>query len=143
MPLIIAGIIQDQPYFDECAKLIDGKLINFIGPVNPVQRDALLAEALCVLHLNTIPERFGLVMAESNAAGVPVIAADLGSCREVIADNKTGFLVNDVDQAVEAIEKLDRINRADCRKFVEENFTTDCMVRGYEKVYQKIFELEK
>ena len=143
MPLIIAGIIQDQAYFDECAKLIDGKLIKFIGPVNPIQRNALLAEALCVLHLNTIAERFGLVMAESNAAGVPVIAADLGSCREVIADNKTGFLVNDVDQAVEAIGKLDRINRADCRKLVEENFTTDCMVRSYEKVYQKIFELEE
>jgi glycosyltransferase involved in cell wall biosynthesis len=143
MPMIVAGIIQDQEYFDNCAKNFDDKLIKFIGPVNPVQRNALLAEALCVLHLNTIPERFGLVMAESNAAGVPVIAADLGSCREVIADGKTGFLVDDVDGAVEAIGKLDKINRADCRKHVEENFTIDCMVRGYEKVYQKIFELEE
>ena len=52
------------------------------------------------MHLNTIPERFGLVLAEANAAGVPVIAMDLGSCREVIEDGRTGFLVNDVDEAV-------------------------------------------
>ncbi len=142
IPMIVAGIIQDRKYFDDCAKHFDDKLIKFIGPVNPQQRDQLLAKALCVLHLNTIPERFGLVMAESNAAGVPVIAADLGSCREVIADGKTGFLVNSVDEAVEAIGKLDRLNRADCRKHVEENFTIDCMAKGYEKVYEEIFRRE-
>ena len=143
VPMIVAGIIQDQPYFDECAKHFDDKLIKFIGPVNPTQRDALLKEASCVIHLNTIPERFGLVMAESNATGVPVIAADLGSCREVIADGKTGFLVNNVDEAVEAVGKLDQINRADCRKHVEENFSIDCMARGYEKVYEEIFRREE
>ena len=143
IPMIVAGIIQDQPYFDECAKHFDDKLIKFIGPVNPTQRNALLKEASCVIHLNTIPERFGLVMAESNATGVPVIAADLGSCREVIADGKTGFLVNNVDEAVEAVGKLDQINRADCRKHVEENFSIDCMARGYEKVYEEIFRREE
>jgi glycosyltransferase involved in cell wall biosynthesis len=142
IPMIVAGIIQDQKYFDECAKHFDDKLIKFIGPVNPQQRDALLKEALCVLHLNTIPERFGLVMAESNAAGVPIIAADLGSCREVVADGKTGFLVNNVDEAIKAIGKIDQINRADCRKHVEENFSIDKMVEGYEKVYKKIFATE-
>ncbi len=143
IPMIVAGIIQDQPYFDECAKHFDDKLIKFIGPVNPTQRDALLKEASCVIHLNTIPERFGLVMAESNAAGVPVIAADLGSCREVIADGKTGFLVNNVDEAVEAVGNLDQINRANCRTHVEDNFSIDCMARGYEKVYEEIFRREE
>ena len=142
MPLIVAGIIQDQKYFDQCAKQFDDKLIKFIGPVNPQQRDELLAQALCVLHLNTIPERFGLVMAESNAAGVPVIAADLGSCREVIADGKTGFLVNNVDQAVKALGRLDQIDRRNCRKHVEQNFSIGKMVEGYEKVYEKIFATE-
>lgn len=143
IPMLVAGIIQDQNYFDQCARHFDDKLIKYIGPVNPPQRDELLSKALCVLHLNTIPERFGLVMAESNAAGVPVIAADLGSCREVIVDGKTGYLVNSVEQAVEAIGKLGNINRADCRRRVEENFTVECMARGYEKVYKKIFELEQ
>lgn len=142
MPLIVAGIVQDQAYFDACAKHFDDKLIRYIGPVDPIQRDALLAEARAVLHLNTIPERFGLVMAESMAAGVPVVAMDLGSCREVIKDNETGYLVNSVEEAVEAVHRIDRIDRKKCRQRVEENFTIDCMVARYEKVYEEIFRRE-
>ena len=141
--LIIAGIIQDQKYFDDLVKPhINDTSIKFIGPVNPVQRDALLKEAYAVIHLNTIPERFGLVMAESMAAGVPVIAMDLGSCREVIEDKVTGFLVNSVDEAVAALGKIDNIDRKKCLQRVEENFTIDKMVSGYEKVYEEIFRRE-
>ena len=141
MDLIIAGIIQDQEYFDNFVKPhINDSSIQFIGSVNPVQRDELLKEAYAVLHLNTIPERFGLVMAESMAAGVPVIAMDLGSCREVIADKQTGYLVNNVDEAAEAVGKIDLIDRKNCRRRVEENFTIDKMVEGYEKVYAEIFQ---
>jgi len=143
MDLIIAGIIQDQEYFDNLVKPhINQSSVQFIGPVNPVQRDALLKDAYAVLHLNSIPERFGLVMAESMAAGVPVIAMDLGSCREVITDKQTGYLVNDVDEAVEAIGKIDLLDRKKCRQRVEENFTIDRMVEGYEKVYAEIFRRE-
>ncbi|MHC4159143.1 MAG: glycosyltransferase family 4 protein [Planctomycetota bacterium] len=141
--LIIAGIIQDQDYFDNLIKPhINDSSIQYIGPVNPVQRDALLKEAYTVIHLNTIPERFGLVMAESMAAGVPVIAMDLGSCREVIADGQTGYLANNVDEAAEAVDKIDRIERKKCRERVEEYFTIDRMVSGYEKVYEEIFRRE-
>ncbi|MBN2181879.1 MAG: glycosyltransferase family 4 protein [Sedimentisphaerales bacterium] len=143
MDLIIAGIIQDQEYFDNLVKPhINDSSIRFIGPVNPVQRDELLKEAYAVLHLNTIPERFGLVMAESMAAGVPVIAMDLGSCREVITDKQTGYLVNNVDEAVEAIGKIDLIDRKNCRRRVENNFTIDRMVEKYEQVYAEIFQQE-
>ncbi len=142
MPLIVAGIVQDQGYFDRCAEHFDDNLIRYIGPVNPPQRDALLAEALAVLHLNTIPERFGLVMAESMAAGVPVIAMDLGSCREVVKDRQTGYLVNNVEEAVSAIRAIDQIDRQKCRQHVEANFTIDSMVSGYEKVYEEIFRRE-
>ena len=143
MDLIIAGIIQDQDYFDNLVKPhLNQSSIQFIGPVNPEQRDTLLKEAYAVIHLNTIPERFGLVMAESMAAGVPVIAMDLGSCREVIADKQTGYLVNSVDEAVEAVARIDRIDRKKCRQRVEENFTIDKMVAGYEKVYAEIFRRE-
>ncbi|MHC4726990.1 MAG: glycosyltransferase family 4 protein [Planctomycetota bacterium] len=142
--LIIAGIIQDQGYFDNLIKPhINNSSIQYIGPVNPVQRDALLKEASAVIHLNLIPERFGLVMAESNAAGVPVIAMDLGSCREVIADKETGYLVNNVEEAVEAVGKIDQIDRKKCLRRVEENFTIDCMAAGYEKVYEEIFRREE
>ena len=142
--LIIAGIIQEQEYFDNLVKPhINNSSIQYIGPVNPVQRDALLKEASAVIHLNLIPERFGLVMAESNAAGVPVIAMDLGSCREVIADKETGYLVNNVEEAVEAVGKIEQIDRKKCRRRVEENFTIDCMAAGYEKVYEEIFRREE
>ncbi len=144
MDLIIAGIIQDQDYFDNLIKPhIDDKSIKFIGPVNPVQRDALFKEAYAVLHLNELAERFGLVMAEANGAGIPVIAYDRGSCREVIADGKTGFLVNTVDEAAEAVGKIEQIQPEVCRKHVQDNFSIDCMAAGYEKVYEEIFKLER
>jgi hypothetical protein len=137
MDLIIAGIIQDQHYFDTLIKPhLNDTSIQFIGPVDPVQRDALLKQACAVIHLNLIPERFGL------AAGVPVIAMDLGSCREVIADKQTGYLVNGVDEAVKAVGKIGRIDRKKCRQRVTENFTIDKMVQGYEKVYEEIFRRE-
>jgi len=144
MDLIIAGIIQDRDYFDSLVKPhLNQSSIQFIGPVNPVQRDELLRQAYAVIHLNTIPERFGLVMAESMAAGVPVIAMDLGSCREVIDDKQTGYLVDSVDEAVEAVARIDCIDRKKCRQRVEENFTIDKMVAGYEKVYAEIFRREE
>jgi len=141
--LVIAGIIQDPAYFDaKVAPHIDGRGVEYIGPVDPPKRDALLARAWAVLHLNTIPERFGLVMAEAMAAGVPVIAMDLGSCREVVADGQTGFLVNSVDEAVTAVDRVDRIDRAACRRRVEEHFSIGRMVDGYERVYAEIFDRE-
>lgn len=144
MNLIIAGIIQDEHYFNEKVKPhIDDKQVTFIGPVGPPQRDALFKEAYAVLHLNELPERFGLVMAEAMAAGVPVIAYDRGSCREVVADGETGFLVTTVDQAVQAVKKIDSIDRATCRHRVEENFSIPVMVEKYEKVYLDIFELQE
>ncbi|MCK5268838.1 MAG: glycosyltransferase family 4 protein [Spirochaetes bacterium] len=141
--LIIAGFIQDRCYFkEEIVPHVDGKNIEYVGTVSNKGRDDLLKKAYAVLHLNTIPERFGLVMAESMAAGVPVIAMDLGSCREVIADGRTGFLVNDVDEAVKAVEKIPEISRQACRQRVEEKFSLDVMVENYEKVYNQIFQLE-
>jgi glycosyltransferase involved in cell wall biosynthesis len=142
--LVIAGHIQDKRYFDEeIVPHVDEENIEYVGTVSVEERDELLRRAYAVLHLNTIPERFGLVMAESMAAGVPVIAMDLGSCREVISDKSTGFLVKDVDEAVEAIEKISEISRQECRRRVEEKFSLEVMVKNYEKVYKKIFELEK
>ena len=143
MNLLIAGIIQDEDYFNTLIKPhINDTTIKYVGPVGPVERDALFKQAYAVLHLNELPERFGLVMAEAMGAGVPVIAYNRGSCREVVADGKTGFIVEDVEQAAEAVGKIEQIKPADCRKHVEENFSIDKMVQGYEEVYEQIFEIE-
>ena len=141
--LIIAGIIQDEAYFREHVKPhIDDRNIHYVGPVGVAGKNELFARAHALLHLNTIPERFGLVLAEANAGGVPVIATDLGSCREVIEDGRTGFLVDNVKQAVQALGRISEIDRHACRRRVQECFSIDTMVKAYERVYTTIFELE-
>ncbi len=142
LPLLIAGIIQDQTYFREQVEPHLTATVRYIGAVDVASKNALFAQALALLHMNTIPERFGLVLAEANAAGVPVIAMDLGSCREVIEDGHTGFLVNNVDEAVRALERLGGIDRNACRRRVQVRFSVETMVKAYERVYQTIFELE-
>jgi glycosyltransferase involved in cell wall biosynthesis len=142
--LIIAGIIQDEVYYREKLKPhIDDQQICYIGPVEIAGKNELFARASALLHLNTIPERFGLVLAEANAAGVPVIAMDLGSCREVIQHGQTGFLVNNVNEAVLALERLSVINRRSCRQRVQQYFSIETMVAGYERVYATIFDLKE
>ena len=142
-PLLIAGIIQDKTYFEEQVEPhLDDRQIRYIGPVDVPGKNELFARARALLHLNTIPERFGLVLAEANAAGVPVIAMDLGSCREVIEDGRTGFLVNNVNEAVQALQKLPEIDRTACREHVQQRFSIDTMVDAYERVYGKIFDHE-
>lgn len=138
--LVIAGIIQDQEYFQTKVEphLLEGK-VEYIGPVDIAGKNELFSRAYALLHLNTIPERFGLVLAEAGAAGVPVIAMDLGSCREVIDDGVTGFLVNDLEAATEALGQIPEIKPADCRHRVETRFSIESMVEGYERVYAKIF----
>ena len=143
LPLLIAGIIQDKEYFrGRVEPCLDERQIRYLGPVDIRGKNELFARARALLHLNTIPERFGLVLAEANAAGVPVIAMDLGSCREVIADGRTGFLVNNVNQAVRALQRLPEIDPGACRERVQQCFSVETMVAAYEQVYATIFDLE-
>lgn len=138
--LVIAGIVQDADYFRrEVEPHIDGDNVRYAGPVGIDGKNELFSQADALLHLNTIPERFGLVLAEANAAGVPVIAMDLGSCREVIADGRTGFLVRNVEEAVAAVHKTNEIDPRQCREHVQRRFSIDAMTDGYERVYEEIF----
>jgi len=142
--LIIAGIIQDERYFKEQVEpWIDHKKICFIGPVGPKERNELFGKAYALLHLNTLKERFGLVLAEAGASGVPVVAMDQGSCREVIRDGETGFLVQNVKEALKALEKIPSIMRQKCRDHVAQKFSLDGMVTKYVEVYARLFELER
>jgi glycosyltransferase involved in cell wall biosynthesis len=141
--LLIAGILQDASYFEEKIRPHLDDQIRYLGPVGVEEKNALFAEAFALLHLNTIPERFGLVLAEANAAGVPVVAMDLGSCREVIEHGVTGFLVNDVAGAVKALEAVPSLQDIACRRRVQERFSIATMVEAYARVYATIFELER
>jgi glycosyltransferase involved in cell wall biosynthesis len=139
LPLIIAGIIQDQIYFDQYVKpYLDEEQVRYIGPIGPEEKGAVLGGALALLHLINFDEPFGLSVAESMACGTPVIAFNRGSMPELIRDGETGFLVDDLDQARAAITRLKTIDRKNCRRHVEANFTDDLMVDRYLEVYKEI-----
>jgi glycosyltransferase involved in cell wall biosynthesis len=136
--LVIAGIIQDQEYFDTLISPALGPDVEFVGPVGPPERDRLFRDAYASLHLTTIPERFGLAMAESMACGTPVVGMDLGSVREVVEDGVTGFVVDSLDTAVRAVEDVAGLDRRAARRRVERLFSVDAMVDGYLEVYRAI-----
>lgn len=139
MRLKMAGIVQDRAYFDELVSpWIDGDRVEFLGAVDPLQRDALLGQARALLHPIEFREPFGLSVVESMATGTPVIAFAKGSMAEIIVPGENGFLVDDVPQAVAAVGRLDTVSRRRCREIVAERFTVDRMVEGYLGVYDRI-----
>jgi glycosyltransferase involved in cell wall biosynthesis len=139
MKLIIAGIIQDQEYFDTLVQpFVDGRQIDYIGPVGPAARNELLSNAYALLHLITFREPFGLTMIEAGACGLPVIATPLGSVPEIIKDDLNGLIVPDADTAAQRLPDILKLDRAACRRHVEQHFSLDAMVDGYLKVYEQI-----
>ncbi len=141
LPLIIAGVVQDDEYFRrEIAPHVDGHRVDYIGPVGPSDRDRLLGGAVALLHLIDFEEPFGLSVVESLAAGTPVIARSRGSMPEIIRDGVTGFLVYSVPDAVAAVKAVHAIDRRDCRADVVARFTADRMVDAYEVLFQGIID---
>lgn len=139
--LKIAGKIDrvDVDYYEnEIKPHIDGQQIVYLGEANHVQKNILMGNAYATLFPITWREPFGLVMVESMASGTPVIAIEMGSTREVIADGKTGFLCKDVDECVAAIDRVATLSRQACRDHVEANFSVRRMANGYLEVYQQL-----
>ncbi|MBU2514573.1 glycosyltransferase family 4 protein [bacterium] len=137
--LIMAGIIQDQAYFDQyVAPYMDNDKVTYVGSVGPVERNQLLGEACALLHPIQFDEPFGLSVIESMACGTPVIAIDRGSMPEIIENNKNGFLVNNVEEAIESVAHIKEIDRAYCRRHIDRHFTVERMIGKYIEVYQMI-----
>jgi len=129
----------DKDFFESIIKpLIDGKQIEFIGEVGHKRKTEFLKNALALLAPIQWEEPFGLYFIEAMACGTPVISFNRGSVPEIIKDKKTGFIVNSAKEMADVIKDIDRINRIDCRKHVEKNFTLEKMTSGYEKIYNKI-----
>lgn len=143
LPLLIAGIVQDQDYFERYVRPeIDGQNILFLGEAGPDKRNRLLGEALALLHPINFDEPFGLSVAESMLCGTPVIAFRRGSMPELIREGETGFLVTTIEEAVEKTKELSTnptlIDRKKCHAWAESRFTIDKMIKAYLKVYEKI-----
>jgi glycosyltransferase involved in cell wall biosynthesis len=143
MKLVIAGIIQDQDYFaTEVEPHIDGTTVDYLGSVGPDRRANVLGGALALLHPISFDEPFGLSLVESMACGTPVVAFNRGSMPEIIRDGETGYIVEDIEGAIDAVAKVTSINRSTCRADVEKRFSSTRMARDYVRVYQEILDGE-
>lgn len=136
--LVIAGIIQDKEYFKREIEPYLNKNIIYIGSVGPEDRNKLLGGALVLLHPIYFEEPFGLSVVEAMACGTPVIAYNKGSMPELIENEVNGFIVDDIEGALKALDKISNIERKRCREYVEDKFSVDRMVDDYIRVYEKI-----
>ncbi|QKJ28811.1 glycosyltransferase family 4 protein [Mucilaginibacter mali] len=136
--LLIAGIIQDEGYYRSKIEPELNNQIIYVGHAGPDKRKQLLGNAHALLHPINFNEPFGMSVAESMLCGTPVIAFNKGSMQELIEHEGTGFLVDEVDEAVVAVNELAHISRAHCRDWAMAKFSAQKMVDDYWEVYKKI-----
>ncbi len=137
--LDLYGIVQDQAYFDrEVAPHVDGSRIRYHGAVGGEARIRALGAARALLHLINFDEPFGLSVIEAMACGTPIIAINRGSMPELIEHGITGFLVDTPDEAIAALDRIPELDRAACRKRVEDHFTVDRMADRYLALYRRV-----
>jgi glycosyltransferase involved in cell wall biosynthesis len=141
LTLKMAGKVDpvDVAYFDRVIKPhIDGEQIQFLGEADHLMKNNLMGRAIATLFPITWREPFGLVMIESMAAGTPVIAMNLGSVPEIIADGVSGYICDSVAECIAAVSKVTAISRSGCREYVADRFGVAQMTAGYEAVYQQL-----
>jgi glycosyltransferase involved in cell wall biosynthesis len=139
--LLIAGKIDrvDQRFYDEVVRdSIDGDQIVLVGEANANEKRELYRKAAAVLMPLTWEEPFGLVMPEAMACGTPVIALRRGSASELILHNETGFVVDTVDEMVDAVAAIPSIDPARCREHVTANFSPHIMATNYIRLYENV-----
>jgi glycosyltransferase involved in cell wall biosynthesis len=117
--------------------------IEYIGAVNDVQKNELLGQAAAMIVPIEWEEPFGIVFAEALACGTPVISCPRGALPEIVRQGIDGYLINSIEDAVVAVEKLPNINRYQCRERVEKYFSADVIVDKYEKLYQQHLSFKK
>ena len=139
--LVMAAAIKEkfeQAYWDENVKPILTGKEEILGEITVDEKADLMARARAVLFPIQWEEPFGLVMAEANACGTPVLAFPRGAVPEVIADGETGFLCADADAMSAAVVRVDEIDPHACRARVEKMFSAQAMTSGYEELYARV-----
>jgi glycosyltransferase involved in cell wall biosynthesis len=142
MQLRVAAKIDpaDQEYFESVRSQLDQPHVKFLDEIGDGDKCAFLSNAAALLFPIDWPEPFGLVMIEALACGTPVIAFRGGSVDEIIEDGVTGFIVESIEEAVEAIERIPSIDRRHCRAVFEQRFSARRMCDDYVRVYERILE---
>ena len=133
----------DQAYFEAVVRpLLDDPHIEFVGEIGESEKQAFLGGAKAVLFPIDWPEPFGLVMIEAMACGTPVVAWRCGSVPEVVAEGVTGFIVDGIEDAAAAVDRIDSVERKGVRRRFEARFTVGRMARDYLKVYESLVSRE-
>jgi len=143
--LIIAGKVDpaDREYYRARVEpLIDGHHIRYVGEADATQKRVLYKDAYAVLMPIDWEEPFGLVLAEAQACGTPVITFGRGAAAEIVRHGETGFVVTTTDQMVDAVGRVNEIDPMTCRKNVEQRFDAPIMASNYLAVYSRILESE-
>ena len=140
MKLVIAGIIQDESYYQKYVEPYLNDDVCYIGSVGPEERDTVLGNAYALLHPINFNEPFGLSIVEAMACGTPVLAFNKGSMPEIIQDGINGFIVSSIEEMADKIQAVINISRETCRKTVECRFTQQKMVKKYIEVYKEILK---
>ena len=142
MPLKIAAKVDraDREYYQAVVQplLRKSALVEYLGEVGGATKDAFLGEAAALLFPIDWPEPFGLVMIEAMACGTPVIAYPRGSVPEVLEDGVTGWIVEGLEEAVQAVDRVPLLSRLRCRQVFEERFSASRMVHDYVKLYRQL-----
>ncbi len=135
---------EERPYYEQVIEplLKKSPWVEFVGTVGGDDKDRFLGQAHAMLFPIDWPEPFGLVMIESMACGTPVIAFRRGSVPEVMVDGVTGFVVDGVDEAVDAVGRVAQLSRRACREVFEERYDAARMARDYCEVYRKVLRGE-
>jgi glycosyltransferase involved in cell wall biosynthesis len=145
--LTIAGSVFEYPehrkYYDSMIAPRLNSRIRFIGPVGAARKAHLLAGARCLLVPSLAPETSSLVAMEALASGTPVIAFRSGALTEILANGRTGFLVNDAEQMAHTIPRAGAISWDECRRVAEQRFSSDRMAAQYFDLYRSLRRPEK
>jgi glycosyltransferase involved in cell wall biosynthesis len=141
MKLKIAAKVDaaDRPYFEKTIKpLLSQTNVEFLGEIGDSQKADFLGNAVACLAPIDWPEPFGLNMIEAMACGTPTIAFREGSVPEIIDEGVSGLIVDSLEEAVEAVDRVRLMSRAACRDVFEERFTSRRMAKDYVKLYEKV-----
>jgi glycosyltransferase involved in cell wall biosynthesis len=129
----------DADYFArEIEPLLSDPHVTYLGEIGEDAKNDFLGDAAALVFPIDWPEPFGLVMIEALACGTPVIAYRAGSVEEIVEPDRTGYIVSNLDEAVDAVHRIDRIDRTECRAVFERRFTAGRMAADYESIYREI-----